>query len=39
MVVGVVIGARRIITGDTPPRVYYYTDDHYRSFRRFTLQP
>jgi guanyl-specific ribonuclease Sa len=32
-------GARRIITGDTPPRVYYYTDDHYRSFRRFTLQP
>ena len=32
-------GARRIITGGTPPRVYYYTDDHYRSFRRFTLQP
>ena len=28
-------GARRIITGGTPPEVYYYTDDHYRSFRRF----
>jgi guanyl-specific ribonuclease Sa len=32
-------GARRIITGDTPPRAYYYTDDQYRSYRRFTLQP
>ncbi|MEW9624872.1 ribonuclease domain-containing protein [Rhodanobacter geophilus] len=30
-------GTRRIITGGTPPEVYYYTDDHYRSFRRFTL--
>ncbi|PWK85326.1 ribonuclease domain-containing protein [Fulvimonas soli] len=28
-------GARRIITGGTPPREYYYTGDHYRSFRRF----
>ncbi|HEY0199413.1 MAG TPA: ribonuclease domain-containing protein [Rhodanobacter sp.] len=28
-------GTRRIITGGTPPTVYYYTDDHYRSFRRF----
>ena len=28
-------GARRIITGGTPPAVYYYTDNHYRSFRRF----
>jgi ribonuclease T1 len=28
-------GARRIITGGTPPTVYYYTDDHYRSFHRF----
>jgi guanyl-specific ribonuclease Sa len=28
-------GARRIITGGTPPVVWYYTDDHYRSFRRF----
>ncbi|HET7931219.1 MAG TPA: ribonuclease domain-containing protein [Rhodanobacteraceae bacterium] len=30
-------GARRIITGGEPPRVYYYTDDHYRSFREFTV--
>jgi guanyl-specific ribonuclease Sa len=28
-------GARRIITGGTPPVAWYYTDDHYRSFRRF----
>lgn len=28
-------GARRIITGGTPPLIWYYTDDHYRSFRRF----
>jgi ribonuclease T1 len=28
-------GARRIITGGTPPTVYYYTDNHYRSFRQF----
>ena len=28
-------GARRIITGGTPPVVWYYTDDHYHSFRRF----
>ncbi len=27
-------GARRIITGGNPPSTYYYTDDHYRSFRR-----
>ena len=32
-------GARRIITGGTPPAVYYYTDDHYRSFRRFEGRP
>ena len=32
-------GARRIITGGTPPVAYYYTDDHYRSFRRFDVQP
>jgi guanyl-specific ribonuclease Sa len=32
-------GARRIITGGTPPRVYYYTDDHYRSFRQFAVLP
>lgn len=28
-------GARRIVTGGQPPRLYYYTDDHYESFRRF----
>ena len=28
-------GARRIITGGTPPSVFYYTDDHYRTFRQF----
>ena len=27
-------GARRIITGGNPPVVFYYTDDHYQSFRR-----
>ena len=32
-------GARRIITGGTPPAVYYYTDDHYRSFHRFEGHP
>lgn len=30
-------GARRIITGGTPPIVWYYTEDHYRSFRRFEV--
>jgi guanyl-specific ribonuclease Sa len=28
-------GARRIVTGGAPPAVWYYTDDHYRSFRPF----
>lgn len=28
-------GARRIITGGTPPDTFYYTDDHYRSFHPF----
>jgi ribonuclease T1 len=32
-------GARRIITGGTPPVAYYYTDDHYRSFQRFQVTP
>lgn len=32
-------GARRIVTGGQPPREYWYTDDHYRSFRRFQIQP
>lgn len=30
-------GARRIITGGNPPSVYYYTDDHYRSFHEFEV--
>lgn len=30
-------GARRIVTGGQPPREWYYTDDHYDSFRRFDL--
>lgn len=30
-------GARRIITGGTPPVAWYYTDDHYRSFRHFEV--
>ena len=32
-------GARRIITGGRPPETYYYTDDHYDSFRSFTVSP
>lgn len=32
-------GARRIITGGEPPSEYWYTDDHYRSFRRFEVSP
>lgn len=28
-------GARRIVSGGTPPVEYFYTDDHYRNFRRF----
>lgn len=27
-------GARRIVTGGKPPAVFYYTGDHYQSFRR-----
>ncbi|MBP6750536.1 MAG: ribonuclease [Xanthomonadaceae bacterium] len=30
-------GARRIVAGGRPPAEFFYTDDHYRSFRRFTL--
>lgn len=30
-------GARRIVTGGQPPREWYYTDDHYDSFRRFDV--
>jgi ribonuclease T1 len=32
-------GARRIVTGNTPPTVFYYTDDHYRSFARIRREP
>ena len=32
-------GARRIVSGGHPPEVYYYTDDHYRSFRRIEVPP
>ena len=28
-------GARRIVTGGDPPAEWYYTADHYRSFRPF----
>jgi len=28
-------GARRIVAGGDPPEVFYYTNDHYRSFRSF----
>lgn len=30
-------GTRRIITGDTPPKLFYYTGDHYRSFQPFQV--
>lgn len=30
-------GARRIVTGGDPPEVWYYTDDHYGSFRRIEV--
>ena len=30
-------GPRRIVTGGDPPVEYWYTDDHYRSFRRFEI--
>ena len=30
-------GTRRIITGGNPPREWYYTDDHYASFRAFQV--
>jgi guanyl-specific ribonuclease Sa len=32
-------GARRIVTGGNPPHEYWYTDDHYQSFRRFEAPP
>jgi guanyl-specific ribonuclease Sa len=30
-------GARRIVTGGNPPEVFYYTNDHYSSFRQFEV--
>ena len=27
-------GARRVVTGGNPPSEYWYTDDHYETFRR-----
>jgi ribonuclease T1 len=30
-------GTRRIITGGSPPTVFYYTGDHYRSFQPFQV--
>lgn len=30
-------GARRIVTGGNPPAEFYYSDDHYDSFRRFEV--
>ena len=30
-------GARRIVTGGNPPREWYYSADHYRSFRSFDV--
>lgn len=31
-------GARRIIAGGDPPSEFWYSDDHYRSFRRIDAQ-
>ena len=31
-------GARRIVAGGDPPVEFFYTDDHYRSFRRIDPQ-
>ena len=30
-------GPRRIVAGGDPPVEYWYTDDHYRSFRRLEI--
>jgi len=32
-------GARRIVAGQIARGEYYYTDDHYRSFRRIRERP
>lgn len=31
-------GARRIVAGGQPAEIYYYTADHYRSFREIELK-
>jgi len=31
-------GARRIVTGGTPPNEYYYTPDHYRTFHKLEAE-
>lgn len=30
---------RRVVTGGNPPEVWYYTEDHYRSFIRLEVRP
>lgn len=30
---------RRVVTGGNPPEIWYYTEDHYRSFIRLELRP
>ena len=30
-------GGRRIVTGGNPPAVYYYSEDHYQTFRRLEV--
>lgn len=30
-------GARRIVTGGTPPDIWYYSDDHYETFKSFSV--
>jgi guanyl-specific ribonuclease Sa len=32
-------GARRLVVGGNPPEAFYYTEDHYRSFRRIEPRP
>ncbi|MBZ9611327.1 ribonuclease domain-containing protein [Rheinheimera maricola] len=32
-------GPRRVVTGGNPPEVYYYTEDHYSSFRTISGAP
>jgi len=32
-------GPRRVVTGGSPPDVYYYTEDHYKSFRQISGAP